>query len=689
MATLQQSIKLNDGFTPILKSIHQAINLTLNGFEKMQQSTGESMNIKDFESARNIINDVGAEIKGAQEQQEQFNNKISEGNRKSGKLLNTVKRFIGVYAAGKAGKSFIDSADQYAGSQAKLKLINDGLQTTEELNEKIYRSAGRAKGNYMQMLDIVGKLGVTASKAFSNNDEMVYFSELMTKSFKVAGASAQEQSSAMYQLTQAMASGRLQGDEFRSIIENAPLLAQSIADEMGVTMGKLKEMSSDGLITSDVIKAALFNSADKINSKFAEMPAKFSDVMTSIKNNLLLNLQPAFQKFSNFLNSDTGQKFFTNIGKGLMTAVNIASRFLDIIVWIATIFTENWSFIAPVLFTILTPLLLLKGATLALNAVMLISNGIKAISAGITTALSIAQGTATAATITATTAQWGFNTALLACPLTWILLIIIAVIGVIFLIIKALNHFGISTNEIIGSAVGCFNSFWAVVQNIFIHLNNVIGSFVNFFKNVFKDPVGAVKMLFYDLSAQIIGFVLKIAEALERLVNKIPGVNVNMTKGLNDMLDKISEAQQRLEDETGVKAFKPMEFKSVTDAYDNGFQVGSDAWDNISSMFDKDKTMDNLFPDTDPMGGFNIDKIDRVDSLGSIDDDVDISSEDLKTMRELAEMKAIQNFVTLTPTVTMSTGDINNGYEFDEIVERITTSLEEEVATGAKGAYDV
>ncbi|MGD9678434.1 MAG: tape measure protein [Vulcanibacillus sp.] len=691
MATISDSIRLNDGFTPILKNMQQAVNLTINGFERLQKTTDNTMNLREFELAKIKINDIGAEIRQAEQEQKKFDSQLKNSNNSANKLLNTIKGFVSAYALYQSGKEFISAADDYANIQARLNLINDGLQTTEELNQKIFDSAGRARGNYTEMADVVGKLGITASKAFSSNDEMIQFSELMTKSFKIAGASAQEQSSAMYQLTQAMASGRLQGDEFRSILENAPMLAQSIADELGVSIGALKDMSSEGLITSDVIKSALFNSAGKINEQFEQMPIKFGEVVTSIKNNLFKSLQPAFQRFSDFINSDRGQEFFTKLGNGIIFAANIASKFMDIILWVAMIFTDYWSLIAPILFMILTPLALLKAATIGFSTVMVIHNALTTAGAFLTSSLARKKSMLTGATAQATVAQWGFNAALLASPLMWAVLIISVIIGAIWLLIKVLNLFGISTGQIVGAVIGFLFALWAFIQNMFIDLyNNLIGPFANFLKNVFKDPVGAIKMLFLDLMTNVINFIYKIAEALEGLINKIPGFEVDITSGLENTLSKIESAKKAIEDETGVTSFEPMEFKSITQAYGNGAEWGSNAWDSFSKKFDKDNYMNQMFPDTkSSIDGLNMDSINYIGEIGSINDTVDISSEDLKIMRELSERKAIENYVTLTPTIDVKTGDIKNGADIDELVAKIEDMLETDIAASTKAVYDL
>lgn len=214
---------------------------------------------------------------------------------------------IGIEAAGRAMKdmavSAVQTTDQLTQIRARINLINDGSQSTAEIMDKIYSAANRSRGSYLDMADSVAKLNMLAKDAFSSNDEAIYFVEQLNKQFKISGASVEETTSAMYQLTQAMAAGKLQGDEFHSIMENAPMLAQSIAGEMGLTVGQLKEMSSQGLITADIIKEALFNSAEETNAKFAEIPMTFQDIGTQVQNELIAAFQPAMEEISNMTSS--------------------------------------------------------------------------------------------------------------------------------------------------------------------------------------------------------------------------------------------------------------------------------------------------------------------------------------------------------------------------------------------------
>lgn len=261
---------------------------------KAEQALGKSIS-NSLDSVRNKAQKVfGVEIPGLM-------NAAKSGAAFAGAAM-------GIEAAGRALKdmavSAVKTTDQLTQLRARIDLINDGSQSTAEIMDKVFSAANRSRGSFLDMADSVAKLNMLAKDAFTSNDEAIYFVEQLNKQFKIAGAGVQETTSAMYQLTQAMAAGKLQGDEFRSIMENAPMLAQSIAQEMGLSVGQLKEMSSQGLITADIIKNALFASAEETNAKFAEIPMTFQDIGTKLQNDLIAAFQPVMEELGNMTSSD-------------------------------------------------------------------------------------------------------------------------------------------------------------------------------------------------------------------------------------------------------------------------------------------------------------------------------------------------------------------------------------------------
>lgn len=295
MSTVRSAIQITDGMSPALRSMNRSLNIVISSFEQLQRDSSSAVDTASIRAAREELNraetefnHIDAAIDRARQSQEQFNGQVE----RSRGIMSAVARVAGTIGAAIGVKKVIELSDTLSSTRSRLDLMNDGLQTTAQLQEMIYQSAQRSRTSYIDTAGAVAKLGILAKDAFSSNTEMVMFAELMNKQFKIGGASIQEQTSAMYQLTQAMAAGKLQGDEFRSIMENAPMLAQSIAEHMGMTVGKLKEMSSEGLITADVIKNAMFSTADETNAKFAALPMTFGQVWTEIKNGAVSAMEP-------------------------------------------------------------------------------------------------------------------------------------------------------------------------------------------------------------------------------------------------------------------------------------------------------------------------------------------------------------------------------------------------------------
>ena len=302
MATIKNTITMQDKMTPVLRTIIKSMQSTLDvmaGVDKVSNSAFRKMQ-KDVRAASDALDNFNRDVDEIPPAANQVANSFS---RWKNPLVTAASAIYTIKAALQGVSQVTGIADTLTLTTARLDLMNDGLQTTGELQNMILASAQRSRAEYGATAAAVSKLGILASEAFSGTEEIVAFSELMNKSFKVGGASIQEQTSAMYQLTQAMAAGKLQGDEFRSIMENAPMLAEAIATYTGKSKGELKEMSSEGLITADIIKGAMFAAADDINSKFETMPKTFGDTWTAVKNMTLKAFQPVIERMSAFVNS--------------------------------------------------------------------------------------------------------------------------------------------------------------------------------------------------------------------------------------------------------------------------------------------------------------------------------------------------------------------------------------------------
>lgn len=622
MATLKAMFKLFDGYSTTIDKITK----------KTDQATNK------------ILNASGATDK--------FNSKLNKTGTSSSFFSSSLGKLAGTVLTVTTALKGMQLSDELTNTGARLSLINDGLQTQAELQEKIYASATRSRGVYTDMAGAVAKLGLTAGDSFGSNDELIAFTELIQKSFKVGGASATEQSSALLQLTQAMGSGKLQGDEFRSITENAPMIADAIAKYVGVSKGELKELSSEGAITADIIKNAMFNASDDINSKFKTMPMTFSDIWNKLKNGLLSAFTPISESFSNMINSES----FMNVINALIIGVNILGSALGGVI---DLIVSGWDLISPFIIAL---------ATVWLNTIIV--------------------------------KLWAMVTPILAQAGAWILAHapMIMLIALIIMIIQALGSMGVTFQDIFSFVGGLFGVFYALVGNYLIGLWNTVAAFVNFFGNVFNNPVAAVQTLFYDMAVNVLGIIEGLAQGIEDLLNKIPGVEVSITSGISGLRDRLASKSASIKDEAGlVEYVKSKEFMDYSSAATTGSNIGSNIYGNIA---DKLSGISNKFSSL--TSGMTSTGFSGLGDLGTSSNplavegtgkdgavDVDMAGEDLQYLRDIAEREYINKFstATLAPNIQISFGDVHEEADADKVAGRIKKILQEEIALASEGVY--
>lgn len=580
-------------------------------------------------------------VQNAADNVDDFSRRQQEAERQAsmiGDVWQRIKGYIGAAGAAFSISKLTALSDTLSSNKARLGLIVDDGGSVKELDRKIYASAMRARAEYNSVAATVSKLGLLAGDAFSNNNEMIAFTELMNKNFIIGGASSQEQSSAMYQLTQAMASGRLQGDEYRSIIENAPLLAKAIEDYMinvQGAKGSMKDWASEGMLTADVIKAALFSTADEVEARFKKVPMTWSQVWTMASNMAIRALNP------------------------LLSAIN----------WVA----NNISIIGPAVVGLGTAFLVFQVAahwTQIASAAMGIYNGL-------VNFLTIGYGVLTGSTAAASAAQFTYNSALLASPVTWVVMMLAVLVAALYAGVAAFNKFTGSGVSATGILMGAFAVLGAhVLNNTIIPLQNGFAMFANFIGNLFNDPVAAVKVLFYDMALTVLGYITNMASGIETIINKIPGVTVDLTSGLDNFYAKLESAQKKVKDEAGwVEYVKKMDYIDYSKAAGAGYRFGEGLADKVSGFFDG-SAYGNF---DDIMAGVG----DIAANTGKIADEVHIADEDLQFFRDVAEMRYIQNFVTLTPTVSMS-ASISEKVDVNGVIQKIEQVLKEEIAESAE-----
>lgn len=625
-------------------------------------------------------------------------------------------------------KKVLDWSDELSLTQSRLNLINDGTQTTIDLQNKLYQAAQRSRGSYTDMANSVSKLGLLAGDAFKNNDEMIAFSEMMNKSFKVSGAGQQEISAATYQLTQAMASGKLQGDEFRSIMENAPMLADAIAKYMGKSKGELRDLAAEGAITSDIIKNALFSAADDINAKYEQMPKTFGDAMNSMKNTAQRYMQPVADKIAEMLNSERFQTILSGILNGIRTFAGVALIILQGLGW-GFDFLANHMYITipllgaiaavligtyvPAAWAAVTALWAKATAWMAANSQMLIAIGIIAIVVGVLMALKtpleiivVVIGLLVAALAIWHIVQWAVNGALYACPLVWIIVLVIALIAAIFAFMqwmaKATGLAGSGLGMIAGGVnvvIQFFKNLGLEVANIGLGIWEVMKACATNVRVAFSNAIKNVQSFFYNL----LSTALTVVEGICKALNKLPFVDFDysgITSKAKDYAKKAKDAQNSKEDyesltdafNKGMSTFDAFGEGWVSDAFTKGAAWGDNISNKISSAigsFNPGNMMDDLLNnpmDQNKFGDFDMSKMMTpngnvpVDVKKNSDKEVDISDEDLKMLKDIATREYMLNYKHITPNVNITFGDVRETADVGAVKDAIQKMMEDELA---------
>lgn len=625
-------------------------------------------------------------------------------------------------------KKVLDWSDDLSLTQSRLNLINDGTQTTIDLQNKLYQAAQRSRGSYTDMANSVSKLGLLAGDAFKNNDEMIAFSEMMNKSFKVSGAGQQEISAATYQLTQAMASGKLQGDEFRSIMENAPMLADAIAKYMGKSKGELRDLAAEGAITSDIIKNALFSAADDINAKYEQMPKTFGDAMNSMKNTAQRYMQPVADKIAEMLNSERFQTILSGILNGIRTFAGVALIILQGLGW-GFDFLANHMYITipllgaiaavligtyvPAAWAAVTALWAKATAWMAANSQMLLAIGIIAIVVGVLMALKtpleiivVVIGLLVAALAIWHIVQWAVNGALYACPLVWIIVLVIALIAAIFAFMqwmaKATGLAGSGLGMIAGGVnvvIQFFKNLGLEVANIGLGIWEVMKACATNVRVAFSNAIKNVQSFFYNL----LSTALTVVEGICKALNKLPFVDFDysgITSKAKDYAKKAKDAADSKEDyesltdafNKGMSTFDTFGEGWVADAFSKGAAWGDNISNKISSAigsFNPGNMMDDLLNnpmDQNQFGEFDMSKMMTpngnvpVDIKKNSDKEVDISDEDLKMLKDIATREYMLNYKHITPNVNITFGDVRETADVGAVKDAIQKMMEDELA---------
>lgn len=758
MATIQTAINITDGMTPAFRSMTNAMNIVISSFEHLQTASHNSIDVTSIQTARSELNRaeiafdrIEQEISQANSQQQNFNNSIRNGTSSTDELFNKMKGIAATYITMRGIGNILNISDQLTNTQARLSMINDELQTVDELNKMIFMSAQNARSSYSDTAKIVSRIGMNAGDAFNSTAEMVAFAEQLNKKFIIAGATTEEMNSSLLQLTQGLGSGVLRGEELNAVFEAAPNIIQSIADYLNVPIGKIHDMASEGQLTADIVKNSILSVADETNKQFESMPVTFGQIWTSFKNEAMMAFQQVLKNLNEIANSDGFTAFINNVKGGIIVLASIVNDLMIILMNIASseafqgfangivtalvyivnalglvanfalsvadLFAQNWSIIEPLIWGLI-------GALIVYNSTMGIAWLSSIASAAAKIAETVADWALTAATWALVIAQDGLNAALLACPITWIIIAIIVLIALFYAAVEAVNHFAGTSLSATGLIAGAFMTALAFIGNLFIAFgNNVVNVFVtlynliatvaNFVGNVFTDPIGAVIRLFAGLADTVLSILSNIADALDTVFGSNLADAVNgWRSGLKGKVDDIVSEQKVIMEPLDASKFK-MDRLDYGKAFNIGNQFGKKLDSKVSGMFKIDdlvgKAKDKL--DLNGLGmagglGENLKDLGSLDDLknsmadaGSGSKDtagntakmaktMTASAEDLKYLRDIAEQEVINRFTTAQIKIDMNNNNnINSDLDLDGIVSHLEEKVYESMATAAEGTH--
>lgn len=648
------------------------------------------------------------------DEQGRFNREIQEGTYQAGRLMNAIKGAVLAYVSIQSIGKALNISDELVQTTARLNIMNDGMQTTQELVNMVYAAAQDARGSFADMAAVVARFGNNAGSAFSSSEEVVAFANLIQKQMTIAGASTQEAANATLQLSQGLAAGALRGEELNSVLEQAPTIARTIESAMGWAEGSIKSYAEQGLVTAQVVKNAMLSSADEINAKFNEMPITWGQIWQSMQNTALIAFQPVLQRLNDIANSQAFQTFVNGAIEAMATLANILLNIFDLVATVGGFIADNWSIISPIIYGVIGALMtyaaylgIVKGielATAAASAVMAVGKGLVAAATMI----------ATGATWAQTTAQMGLNGAMYACPIVWIIMLIIALIAIIFAVCNAIakltgianSGFGVITGGV-NVVIQFFKNLGLTVANIALGIGNAIAALASNMMTAFHNAICSVQSWFYNLLSTALSVIAGICEAL----NKLPFVEFDysgITSAADDYAAKAAEAAGNKED-----------YKSISDAFNDGFNTfdafqdgwASDAFNAGAAWGDGVADAVSNFSLSDLIGGTDIPNVDDYTSgfsdaiassgmgdnigsiagdTGAIKDAMDITQEELKYMRDIAEQEAINRYTTAEIKVDMSgmQNTVNSGDDIDGFMTKLTDSVNEAVDNMTEGVHE-
>lgn len=722
MATIRTAIQIEDRLSQPIRAMHNAISMMVNQMEHMNVASGDMFDSSSIElmrrnlaNAANSMNQIEQEIHGANNAQGGLNNRIRDGTDAMNGLLSKVMALIGAYLSLQGLGKVIEISDELTNTKARVQLLVEempvipdqlakvdfglgDMSDIELAQQMIHDAAQRSFSSFKDTANMVSRIGTNARDSFSNLGEVVAFTELVQKQFGIAGASAVEASNATIQLSQALASGVLRGDELNSIFEQAPNLISTIADYMGEPLGAIRDLAADGMITADIVKNAMFAATDEINKKFDSMPVTWSQMWTYFQNEALRAFGPVLQKINEVANSERFKEFIASATQALYLIANVIGYVFNAIVSLGAFIYDNWQWVAPIIFGVGSALLILASYIILVRTAILIK----------------------------TAAVWAWNAALAANPVVWVVIAIIALIAIIYLAVAAINDFTGSSISATGIIAGAFMVLGSAIFNVIAYLWNMWASYAEFFVNVWKHPMYSVKRLFYNLASNVLDSIISMTSGWDNFATNFVNAIVSAVNGAikawnwfvdllpSDIAAKIgigkgSEIAHTTSITSDLKSLKgalgdwvgeapadyweapKMEMKSLGAAWDTGYNWGADLFN-----FDKGNTggnTDALMKSINDSLGLG-DKLDKgneagkntADNTKKAADGIKMMNEDLKYLRDIAEREAINRYTTAEIKVDMKNENhINSELDIDGVIDKFGERVEEVAEMLAEG----
>ena len=745
MASIGTTIEIYDRVSQTMNSIIGSLYASMNAFNALNGVMSSGVNTSSIEAAVGDVQDLHEAIQETNSvplapaidqavseygqlarnaentekyirrnasEQENFNRSIQGGIDQSTKLMDSIKGIVATYLSIQTVKKAMDLSDELTMTTARLNMMNESfneingtVMQTDDLVNLVYQAAQNARGSFGDMATVVAKFGNNARDAFSSQEEVVAFANLIQKQMTIAGASTAEASNAMLQLSQALGSGVLRGDELNSIFEQAPNLIQSIADYMDVPIGQIRAMAQEGQLSADIVKAAIFASADDINAKFNQMPMTWNQVWTSMTNTALMRFQPVLDKINQLANNAEFQQMLVGVMDGLSIMAVMLLDIMEFTGQVAAFFQDNWSVIAPLVMGIVAALALY-------NAVLLVGKGIMMLSAAATAIHTAFTSGWTIAIFAQTAAQSGLNAAMYACPIVWIIALIIAVIAIIYAVCSAIakmtgvanSGFGVICGGI-NVAIQFFKNLGLTVANIALGIGEAIGAVASNIMTAFHNAIAHVQEWWYGLLSTVLTVVAGICEAL----NKLPFVEFDysgITSAADEYAAKSAEAAGSVEEYTsvsdafnnGFSTFDTFQDGWASDAFASGAEWGDGVMDGLSNMLDFSNLTEGI--DTANMfngggyEGYDASQIpaniaDTAGNTARTADSLDITDENLEYLRDIAERDVINRFTTAEVHVDFGgvTNNVNSDMDLDGVVDYLASGIQEAMEVAAEGVH--